>query len=333
MKEIRKIVIQRLGASFRDCTEIVTEQLSVPVEGELLVRNHFAGINGVYDQMMCLDRVDHTKVIPPADMGVEAVGIVDSCGPGVTDVKPGDAVATMTVGTAYRDWQICDATAAIAVPAASPEVLALIPSGVSALVALEQVARMGTNEVVCITAASGGLGNILTQLAVNAGNHVIAICGSDNKAHRLRELGVARVIQYRDEDVAEVLATEYRDKLDLVLDSVGGELFDALVENLAPLGRLVVCGFTSDRVPTEQVAQERIYTKLYWKAASIRGFMNYRFAQFAPEARERLLAMLAADEIRPLLDDVSFRGLESVADAVEHLLAGHNSGKVVVDLR
>ena len=333
MKEFHKIVIQRLGASFRECTEIVAGQLPEPGQGELLVRNHFAGINGVYDQMMCLDRVDHTRVVPPADTGVEAVGIVAACGPGVAEFAPGDAVATMTVGTAYRDWQVCAAADAIAVPAATPEVLALIPSGVSALVALERVADMGTDEIVCITAASGGLGNMLTQLAIKAGNHVIAICGNDDKAARLQELGASRVIQYRNEDVAEVIANEYPDKLDLVLDSVGGELFDVLVDNLAPLGRLVVCGFTSDRVPTETVAQERIYTRLYWKAASIRGFMNYRFAQYAPDARERLLAMLEAGEIRPFLDDAEFRGLESVADAVERLLDGHNPGKVVVDLR
>ena len=333
MKEFRRIVIKRIGESFRDCTEIVSMPLREPGNGELLVRNHFAGVNGVYDQMMCLDRVDHTKVVPPAETGVEAVGVVEACGPGVAHFRPGDAVATMVVGTAYRDWNLCREVDAIAIPAASPEVLALIPSGVSALVALERVAAMRSDETVCVTAAAGGLGNVLVQLAVNAGNHVVAICGSDEKARKLVELGPARIIQYRREDVAKVLADEFADKLDLVLDSVGGELFDALLDNLAPLGRLVICGFTSDRVPTDIVRQERIYTKLYWKAASVRGFMNYRFAEHAPDARRRLLRMLDAGEIRPLIDDVTFTGLESVADAVERLLAGNNTGKVVVDLR
>ncbi len=333
MKEFRRIVIARIGDSFRDCTEIVAAPLREPEAGELRIRNHYAGVNGVYDQMMCLDRVEHTKVVPPADTGVEAVGIVEACGTGVSAFRPGDAVATMVVGTAYRDWNICQAKDAIAIPAATPEVLALIPSGVSAMVALEQVGEMRRDEVVCVTAAAGGLGNILVQLAVNAGNHVVAVCGSDDKAARLADLGVARVVQYRREDLAEVLANEYADRLDLVLDSVGGPTFDVLVDNLAPLGRLVICGYTSDRVPTRSVQQERIYTKLYWKAASIRGFMNYRFAEHAQDARRRLLDMLATGEIRPLVDDVACIGLESVADAVERLLAGDNTGKVVVDLR
>lgn len=333
MKENRKIVIKEIGASFRECTEIVHEPVGEPGPGELLVRNHFVGVNGVYDQMMCLDRVEHATVVPPADTGVEAVGIVEACGNGVRAFQPGDPVATMNVGTAYREWQLCEAGNAISIPAASPEILALIPSGVSALVALERVGEMRSGEIVCITAACGGLGNVMTQLAVAEGNHVIAICGSDEKAAWLDSIGVARVIQYRKESVARVLADEYPDRLDLVMDSVGGEIFDALVENLAPLGRLVVCGYTSDRVPTASVDQERIYTKLYWKAASVRGFMNYRFAQYAPDARERLLAMLASGTIVPLVDLSQFRGLEAIADAVEYLLSGQNNGKVVVDLR
>lgn len=328
-----KIEIHALGDSFRHCTRIVSIDKPPPGPGQVLIRNHFAGVNGVYDQMMCLDRVDHTRVVPPADTGVEAVGVVEAVGGDVVELAVGDAVATINVGQAYRLWQLSDATDAIPIPTAEAEILALIPSGVSALLALERVGELGSGELVCITAAAGGLGNIMTQLAIRAGNEVIAVCGSDEKAAYLKSLGAKRVIQYRREPVAEVICDEFEDRLDLVMDSVGGEVFDVLVDNLAPFGRLVVCGYTSDRVPTERVSQERIYTKLYWKAASVRGFMNYRFSSHAAEARERLLGLYAAGQIYPALDTRRFAGLDSVADAVEHLLAGDNLGKVVVDLR
>jgi len=333
MKENKRIVIHELGPSFRDCTRIVEDTVADPGPGEVLVRNHFAGVNGVYDQMMCLDRVEHTRVTPPADTGVEAVGLVEAVGPGVGELEPGTPVSTVNVGQAYRLWQLCSADSVIPVPSATPDILALIPSGVSALLALERVGEMKTAETVCVTAATGGLGNVMTQLAVRAGNHVVAICGTDEKADWLAAQDVDRVVQYRREPVGNVIRHEYRDKLDLVMESVGGRLFDVMVENLAPFGRLVVCGYTSDRVPTQPVEHERIYTKLYWKAASVRGFMNYRFAEFAPDARGRLLDMHVAGEIEPLVDATSFVGLESVADAVEYLLAGKNVGKVVVDLR
>ena len=333
MKENAKIVIHRIGSSFRECTRIEPAPLPAPGEGQVRVRNHFAGVNGVYDQMMCLDRVEHTQVLPPADTGVEAVGLVDAVGPGVTSVAPGDAVSTVSVGSAYRYWQLIDAAAVVPVPAATPEILSLIPSGVSALLALEQVGDMRRDETVCITAAAGGLGNIMTQLAVNAGNRVVAVCGGPAKVAAVGCFDVERVVDYRAESLERAILSDFRDRLDLVMESVGGEIFDLMVENLAPHGRLVICGYTSDRVPTETVSAERIYTKLYWKAASVRGFMNYRFAEHAPAARRRLLDMLDRGSIRPLVDPRAFRGLESVPDAVEHLLAGNNVGKVIVDLR
>ncbi len=333
MRENRKIVIRELGDSFRRCTTIVTEAIIEPAPGELLVRNHYAGVNGIYDQMMCLDRIEHTPVVPPADTGVEAVGIVERIGEGVSNTKTGTPVAVVRAGGGYRHYQVCPAEAVIPIPAASPEVLALIPSGVSALLALEQVGQLREGETVCITAAAGGLGNLLVQLAAGLGADVIAITGSDEKAAALRNMGASRVIQYRRDSVKKIIAAEYRDRLDLVMDSVGGKLFDVLVENLAPFGRLVVCGYTSDILPTRRVRQERIYTKLYWKAASVRGFMNYRFSEHAQDARERLLEMLDDGRIRPLIDAQQFAGLESVADAVEYLVAGKNLGKVIVDLR
>jgi NADPH-dependent curcumin reductase CurA len=333
MRDNQKIVIQRLGESFRDCTEIVAEPLRNPGPGEILVRHHYAGVNGVYDQMMCLDRVEHTRVSPPADTGVEAVGLIEAVGDGVENLRVGDPVAVVKAGFAYRHRQICAPDEVIPIPEASPRMLALIPSGVSALLALERVGELASDEVVCISAAAGGLGNIAVQLAVAAGNHVVAICGDERKAEWLESVGVARVVRYRHENLAEIMNTEYEDRLDLVMDSVGGKCFDALLHNLAPHGRLVSCGYTSDRIPTAKVLDERIYAKLYWKAASVRGFMNYRFSQFAPEARKRLMDMTLDGSITPLVDESRFHGLESVADAVDHLLAGKNLGKVVVDLR
>ena len=333
MRENERIVIHRLGESFWDCTQIRREPCAEPGPGEVLIRNHFAGVNGVYDQMMCLDKVEHTRVTPPADTGVEAIGIVEAVGDGVVSPNPGQSVVTVKVGQGYRHWQLSSAEDAIPVPHVAPEVLALIPSGVSALVALEQVGELTTGETVLITAAAGGLGNVMTQLAVEADNHVIAVCGTADKAAWLASVGADRVINYRNESPGAVLASEYADSIDLAMDSVGGDVFDVLVDHLAPRGRLVICGYTSDRHPTALVNSERIYTKLYWKAASIRGFMNFRFAEHGPDARTRLLARYQRGELRPLVDRQQFAGLESVADAVDYLLAGRNLGKVVVDLR
>ena len=333
MKENRKIVIHKLGENFRECTKVVTEPVTEPVKSEVLIRHHFAGVNGVYDQMMCANKVEHTPVTPPSGAGVEAIGTVAATGPAVTRFAVGDPVMTVGAGGGYRLFATVDEAAAIRAPRVTRATLALVPSGVSALLALERVGEMGSGETLCITAAAGGLGNIAVQLAVRAGNRVVAVCGSDEKAAWLQSVGAFRVVQYRREPLAEVLADEFPDAIDLAMDSVGGDTFDAILDNLAPHGRLVVCGATADRLPPRPVLHERVYTKLYWKAASVRGFMNYRFSEHAEEARRRLFAMLAAGGLRPLLDSAEFVGLEAVPDAVERLLSGKSIGKVTVDLR
>ncbi|MCS6948159.1 MAG: zinc-binding dehydrogenase, partial [Steroidobacteraceae bacterium] len=147
----------------------------------------------------------------------------------------------------------------------------------------------------------------------------------------LRALGCDRVVNYRDENLRAVLEREYPRGIDIAYDSVGGEVFDAFLDHLAKRGRLIVSGHTSDfDQPVEHIAQPRIYRKLYWKSASVRGFQNQAFPEFFDEAARRLLAWHAAGRIRVLVDPRPFHGLESVADAEEYLLSGQNLGKVVV---
>jgi NADPH-dependent curcumin reductase CurA len=80
------------------------------------------------------------------------------------------------------------------------------------------------------------------------------------------------------------------------------------------------------------VPQPRAYRKLYWKSASIRGFQNQAFPEFFTEAAGRILDLYYRGRLRALVDPTPFVGLGQVADAVEHLLAGRNAGKVVVRL-
>ena len=74
---------------------------------------------------------------------------------------------------------------------------------------LQVVGQMGNGETVLVTAAAGGTGQFVVQLAKAAGNHVIATCGGADKAALLKQLGADRVINYREESVKDVLKQEY----------------------------------------------------------------------------------------------------------------------------
>lgn len=332
-KTYRKLIAKQFAPDFASAIEIVEVPMPEPAAHQLLIQNKFAGINSGFDTILCQGKVPYLNLTPPFDLGVEAVGEVVAVGAEIQDVRVGDAVVTTVRGGGYREYQVIDANLAIKVRAATPEVLTLMPTGISALVALERVGEMCSNEVVLVTAAAGGTGHIAVQLAKLAGNHVIGICGNDRKAELLKNLGCDRIINYHTENLDRVLKTEYPDGINLVFDCVGKQVFDTCVDNLAMRGRLVVVGYIAEYGKSvEEILQPRIYHQLFWKAASVRGFLMPLYQEYAAEARDRLLNLFYSGKLQIAVDPTPFNGIESIPTAVKYLLDGQNCGKVVVRL-
>lgn len=330
-KTYRKLIAKQFNQDFQSAVEIVKVPMAKPAADQLLIQNKFAGINSGFDTLLCQGKVPYVNLTPPFDLGVEAVGEVVAVGENIQAFQVGDAVVTTVRGGGYREYQVIDANLAVKVREATPEVLTLMPTGISALVALEKVGEMKSNEVVLVTAAAGGTGHLAVQLAKLADNHVIGICGSEKKAELLKELGCDRIINYRTEDLDRVLKREYPNGINLVFDCVGKEVFDACLENLAIRGRLVVVGFISEYGKNlEQVTRPRMYEQLFWKAASVRGFLMPLYQEYAAEARDRLLKLFYSGKLRVAVDPTQFNGIESIPAAVKYLLEGKNCGKVVV---
>ena len=231
----KKLVLKAFGADFRPCVEIVQEPVPEPGPDEIVVRNALAGVNAGRDILLCRNGIRSFEVTLPFDMGVEAAGHVARVGREVRIFREGDPVVTTKGGGGYREYHRIAADLAVPVREASPEVLTLLPSGQSASIAIEECGGMKSGEVVLVTAAAGGAGHLAVQLARLAGNHVIGTCGGAEKAALLREIGCDRVIDHRAEEVGEVLTKEYPRGVDLVLEGVGGPLFETCVDHLAPL--------------------------------------------------------------------------------------------------
>ncbi|MBH8553215.1 zinc-binding dehydrogenase [Nostocaceae cyanobacterium CENA357] len=326
----KKLVAKQLSQDFKSAVEIVEIPIPQPAADQLLIENKFAGINGGFDTLLCRGEIPYINLTPPFDLGVEAVGEVVAIGENVEDFQIGDAVITTARG-GYREYQVIDANLALEVREATPELLTLMPTGVSALVALEQAGEMKSNEVVLVTAAAGGTGHIAVQLAKLANNHVIGTCSTKEKMQMLEELGCDRIINYRTENLPEVLQQEYPKGIDLIFECVGKQVFDNCLDNLAIRGRLVTIGHISEYAKNiEQVTQPRIYHQLMWKAASVRGFLMPHYQEYMTEARDRLLNLFYTDKLKVAVDPTHFHGLESIPTAVEYLLTGQNCGKVVV---
>jgi hypothetical protein len=329
----RKLVAARFSTDFRKAAEIVQEAIPDLEADQVLVRNLIAGVNAS-DIRATMGWYFPGKE-PPIDLGAETIGEVAALGSGVPNLKIGDYVITSRTGGGYRDYAAHKAKHLIPIDVPRPEYLSMIVSGLTATIGLYVTGEMTSGETVLVTAAAGGTGQYAVQLAKLAGNHVIGTCSTDEKAAFLRELGCDRVINYKQENVGEVLRAEYPKGINLIYECVGGEIFDACVKNLALKGRLVVIGSISEyeNERAERVTQPRIYNYLLLKSASVRGmFLPNHYREYSADHMRLLMDLYHSGKLTIMIDAKTFRGLEAVSDAVEYLHSGASIGKVVVRL-
>lgn len=330
----RVIEVHRLSTDFRAATRIVRRPLPAALPaGSVLIRRLYAGINAS-DVNFSAGRYFGSKAAAekrlPFEAGFEAVGVVAAAAPDVA-LPVGQPVATMTYG-GFAEWAVVSAKHVFPLPQASPDMVALMTSGLTASIALEQ-AGLRKGQTVLVTAAAGGTGQLAVQLALLAGCHVVGTCSGGAKAELLRSLGCQRVISYRDEDVKAVLKREYPGGVDVVYESVGGDMFDVCVDALAPRGRLIIIGAMSQYAGGWAARQyPGIAEKLLWKSATLQGFFLLHYARDWGRHLAKLAALVAAGKLRVQMDPRRFVGLESVADAVEHLQSGRSVGKVFVQV-
>lgn len=328
-KTYRKLVAQQFSKDFRQAAQIVEAPLTAPADDELIIRNIYAGVNATDVNISAGLYTPGAQ--PPIDLGAEAVGEVIAVGAKVTNFHVGSFALTFSTGGGYREYYPVKERFAVPIPQATPEIMSLMLSGVTAAIGLYVTGEMKSDETVLVTAAAGGTGQFAVQLAKLAGNHVIGTCSSDEKADMLRALGCDRVINYRTEDMNAVLKKEYRKGIDLVYESVGGEMFDICVDNLTLHGRLVIIGAITEYLSgPELVTRPRISMQLLTKSASLRGMFLPHFRKQVPEYLGMLFELMQTGKIRAEIDPAQFHGIESVADAVEYLHSGKSRGKVVV---
>ena len=330
-KSYKKLIATKITPRFRESAGIIEVDLEDPSPRQIVIRNHYSGVNAS-DVNLTAGRYVAAPSLP-MDLGFEAVGTVEAVGSEVLHLKAGDAVVTTNIGGGYREYNTVKASRALPVPEATPEVLSIVVSGLTASIALEVVGEMKSDETVLVTAAAGGTGQYAVQLAKRAGNHVIGTCGTPEKAELLRSLGCDRVINYREENVRQVLRAEYPAGIDLIYESVGGTLFETCLNALAIRGRLLCIGFISEYMgDIERVTGPRLYRKLLPKSASVRGFFLPHYPEHMRTHTQGLLRLQQSGALKIAIDPRPFHGIESVVDAVEYLHSGQSRGKVVVEL-
>ena len=221
-----------------------------PGPGEVRLRQTAIGLNYI-------DVYHRTGLYPlgglPHAIGMEAAGVVDALGAGVTGLKVGDRVAYAAppVG-AYAEVRLMPADRVVILPdAISDETgAAMMMQGMTVEYLIRRTYRAKAGETVLLHAAAGGIGLIACQWLKHLGATVIGTVGSPEKAELARAHGCDHPVNYREESFVErVKEVTGGQGVPVVYDSIGKDTWDDSLDCLQPMGLMVTFGNASGPVP------------------------------------------------------------------------------------
>jgi NADPH2:quinone reductase len=245
---VTKIVVRAYGGP--EALEIADGDVGAPQKGEIRVRHTAIGLNYI-------DTYFRTGLYPPPmglpfTPGLEAAGVVEAVGDGVTGLAVGQRVAygTGPLG-AYCAERVMPAEKVIAIPDSIPDetAAAMMLKGMTTQYLLRQTYAVQPGDTILIHAAAGGVGLIAGQWAKHLGATVIGTAGSAEKAALAKAHGYDHVILYREEDIPTRVKEITGGKgVPVVYDGVGKDTFEASLDCLKPRGLLVSFGNASGPV-------------------------------------------------------------------------------------
>jgi NADPH2:quinone reductase len=242
------LAIQAVRTGGPEVLEVVDLPVPSPGPGQILVRHQAVGLNFI-------DTYHRSGLYPmkmPAVLGLEAAGVVEALGEGVTRFKAGDRVAYNGTLGAYAEAAVVPADRAVKVPdgVSLETAAAVLLKGMTAEFLVRRCHRVEPGQTVLIHAAAGGVGSILVQWAKALGASVIATVGSEAKAALARDHGADHVILYGQEDVAARVAEITGGQgVAVVYDGVGKDTFEASLKSLGRRGILATFGNASGPAP------------------------------------------------------------------------------------
>jgi NADPH2:quinone reductase len=226
----------------------------VPKAGEVLIDVRAASIN--FPDLLVIAGTYQKLPARPFSPGKDLAGIVAAMGEGVTTCRPGDRVCAQVEYGAYAEKCIVPHLNCHIMPQTMSyaDGAAMGLTYLTAHFALVERGAYRRGESVLVTGAAGGVGLGTVQVAKALGATVIASVSSEEKAALVRRHGADHVVrtdvpELRDELRKQLHEAVGKKGVDLIIDSVGGDVFDASLRGIAWAGRLVVVGFAAGRIP------------------------------------------------------------------------------------
>lgn len=240
MKAIR---VNELGGA----EKLTLEEIEKPTPNadEVLIKVAAAGIN--YADTMMRAGTYLTKPPLPFTLGYEAAGTIERLGESVTHLKVGQRVLATTSSGGYAEFATAKANQVIPIPdeLGFGESTALLVQGLTALGLLNGTK---SGDSILVHAAAGGVGTLLVQLAKYKGLKVIGTASSEQKLHKVLELGADFAINYTEDDwTDEVLQATDGKGVNWIIEMVGGDIVGKNLKVLAKHGTMWVYGSASNQ--------------------------------------------------------------------------------------
>jgi len=320
---MRAIRVREVGGP--EVLKVEEVEAPTPGEGEARVRVAASGVNFIDVYF----RTGAYSTPTPFTPGMEAAGVVDAVGPGVTGVAVGDRVAfAMHLGS-YAEQVVLPAWKLVPVPdgVGLDVAAAVMLQGMTAHYLACSTFPLADGHRTLIHAGAGGVGLLLIQIAKRRGAVVYTTVSTEEKAELARQAGADAVIRYDHADFGEEVARLTNGEgLDVVYDSVGRDTFDRSLAALRPRGCMVLFGQSSGSVPP--VDPQRLNTggSLFLTRPSLGHYIA------TPEELHRrageLFAWILDGEFEVRIGET--HPLEGAGEAHERLTGRKTTGKVLL---
>ena len=307
---------------------IVERKIGIPGPGEVRIAHKAIGLNFI-------DVYQRSGLYPlemPHALGMEAAGVIEAVGEGVTHLKPGDRAAYAAIPPgAYTEARVMPAAQVVKLPDEVPfdVAAAMMLKGLTVEYLFHRTTPIKRGDTVLFQAAAGGVGLIACQWARSEGITLIGTAGGPEKCALALEYGASHCIDYRAEDFGPRVRELTDGKgVDVVMDSVGKTTFEGSLDCLKPLGMMISFGNASGPVPPFNLA-------VLAQKGSLKITRPVLFTHTAdPDACQEMAAHLFQKLAR---GDVTIRidqrfALDDIAEAHRALEARKTTGSTVIDL-
>ncbi|MCC6588585.1 MAG: NADPH:quinone oxidoreductase family protein [Bryobacterales bacterium] len=300
-----------------------------PGPGQVLIQTAACGLN-FYDTLE-IEGKYQVKPARPFSPGGEVAGTVVAAGSGESRLRPGMRVLSIPFVGGLAEYTLAPANATFPIPdsLANGEAAALPVVYQTSYFSLYDRGQLQPGETLLVHAGASGVGMAGIQLGKARGASVIATASSEAKLEFCRRLGADHVFNYSTPEwVEEVKRVTNGRGADVILDPAGGDAFDLSTKCIAPLGRLLVVGFASGRIPT--IAANRILLKNISIVGVLWGNHIAAHPEYAERTHAKLMDLYEAGKIKPLITRTY--ELNQVVDAFRDMTSRRLIGKAVIRL-